>query len=279
MLGAIPDLDRRELSALEWSVHEITDNVLVHAQSPIGGLIQVSRFERREKRIEYIVADAGIGIPKTLRQSHPELSSDADALERAIQQGVTRDKAIGQGNGLFGSYKVCSHSRGSFYLESGRGKLTFNEKGFRVATENVPFEGTLVAAQINFSDPQLLAEALQFGERPHVIVDFVELNYEQHDREEVWVVLKKETTSFGSRIAGTPIRNKLVNLVRWCPGQRIIIDFDGIHLISSSFADEVMGKLFKELGPMTFAQRLEFKNVEPTVRQLLDKAITQRMSG
>jgi len=33
ILGAIPDLDRRELAALEWSVNEITDNVLVHSQS------------------------------------------------------------------------------------------------------------------------------------------------------------------------------------------------------------------------------------------------------
>jgi hypothetical protein len=40
ILGAIPDLDRRELAALEWSVNEITDNVLVHSQSPVGGLEQ-----------------------------------------------------------------------------------------------------------------------------------------------------------------------------------------------------------------------------------------------
>jgi hypothetical protein len=76
---------------LSGRLNEITDNVLVHAQSPIGGLVQVSTFKRTTKRIEYIVVDAGIGIPKTLRQSHPELS-DAAALENAIKQGVTRDK-------------------------------------------------------------------------------------------------------------------------------------------------------------------------------------------
>lgn len=280
ILGAIPDLDRRELAALEWSIHEITDNVLVHSRSPVGGLVQVSTFQRAKKRIEYIVVDAGVGIPGTLRQSHPELTSDAQALERAIREGVTRDKEVGQGNGLYGSYQVCSHSMGFFQLESGYGKLAFTEKeGLRVSTETVPFEGTLAAAQINFSVPQLLEEALRFAGRAHVPVDFVEINYEQYDRNEVLFVLKNEATSFGSRIAGAPVRNKLLNLVRMCPGQRIIIDFADIPIISSSFADEVLGKLFIELGPMTFAQRLEFRNVASTVQQLADKAIKQRASG
>jgi anti-sigma regulatory factor (Ser/Thr protein kinase) len=164
ILGAIPDLDRRELAALEWSVNEITDNVLVHSQSQIGGLVQVSTFQRVKKRVEYIVVDAGVGIPRTLRQSHPALSSDAAALEQAIREGVTRDKSIGQGNGLFGSYQICSHSMGSFQLESGHGKLAFSEReGLRVSSEKVPFDGTLVMAQINFSDPRLLEEALRFG--------------------------------------------------------------------------------------------------------------------
>lgn len=279
VLGAIPNLDRRELSALEWSVNEIADNVLVHSRSPIGGLIQVSTFQRASKRIQYIVADAGVGIPGTLRPSHPELTSDAAALERAIREGVTRDSDVGQGNGLYGSYQICSHSKGSFHLESGYGKLAFTEPlGLRVTTERVPFNGTLVVAQINFSDPRLLAEALSFGGRQHIPTDFVEMTYEQHDRPEVLFLMRNETTSFGSRIAGTPVRNKLLNLVNMCPGQRIIIDFADIPLVSSSFADEVLGKLFVALGPMTFAQRFEFRNVASTVKQLIDKAVTQRLS-
>jgi anti-sigma regulatory factor (Ser/Thr protein kinase) len=181
VLGAIPNLDRKELAALEWSVNEITDNVLNHAQSPIGGLVQVSTFQRARKRIEYIVADAGLGIPTTLRGTHPQLTSDADALDHAIREGVTRDKTIGQANGLFGSYQICSHSKGFFQVESGYGKLVFNERQrLHIATEKVPFEGTLVAAQIDFSVPYLLEEALKFDGKPYTPVDFVELRYEQH---------------------------------------------------------------------------------------------------
>jgi hypothetical protein len=101
VLGAIPDLHRKELAALEWSVNEITDNVLNHSNSEIGGLVQVSTLQLSKKRIEYIVADAGVGIPRTLRATHRHLTSDADALDHAIREGVTRDKNVGQGNGLF----------------------------------------------------------------------------------------------------------------------------------------------------------------------------------
>jgi len=279
VLGAIPELDRRELSALEWSVNEITDNVLNHAQSNVGGLVQVSTFQRTRKRIEYIVADAGLGIPATLRATHPALTSDAEALEQAIREGVTRDKSVGQGNGLFGSYQICSHSNGFFQVESGYGKLMFTDReGLRISSERIPYEGTMVAAQIDFSVPRLLEEALSFGGAVYKRTDYVELKYEQHGTDDLLFTFAQESASFGSRVAGAPVRKKLLNLAGMCPGRRILLDFGGIPLVSSSFADEVVGKLFAELGPLAFMQRFEFRNIEPTVRQLVDRAIAQRMA-
>lgn len=279
ILGAIPDLERKELAALEWSINEITDNVLNHAQSPIGGLVQVSTFQRSRKRIEYIVADAGLGIPSTLRSSHLNLTSDAAALEQAIREGVTRDKNVGQGNGLYGSYQICSHSNGFFQIESGYGKLMFSEReGLRIGTERIPYEGTLVAAQIDFSVPRLLEEALKFGGNSHQPVDYVELRYEQHDTENLLFKMAEESQSFGSRVAGAPVRKKLLNLARMCPNRKIVLDFENVPLVSSSFADEVVGKLFAELGPLAFMQRFDFRNIDQTVRQLVDRAIAQRLA-
>ena len=279
ILGAIPDLERKDFAALEWSVNEITDNVLVHSQSPIGGLVQMSTFQRVAKRVEYVVVDAGLGIPTTLRQSHPEITSDVEALDQAIREGVTRDTELGQGNGLFGTYEICSKSMGFFQVDSGYGKLQFNTGKFSITAEKVPFEGTLIAAQVDFSVPHLLEQALQFGGRQHSPMDFVELKYEQDGRPELVFEMKTEASSFGSRLAGTPVRNRLMNLLGMCPEQRVVIDFEGIPLISSSFADEVLGKLFAQLGPVTFSQRLELRNIAPTVKQLIDKAVLQRVGS
>jgi hypothetical protein len=90
--------------------------------------------------------------------------------------------------------------------------------------------------------------------------------------------MKKESGSFGSRPAGTPVRNKLKNLLNMSGSQKVYVDFEGIPLISSSFADEVFGKLFLEIGPLSFMQGFEFINIMKTVRQLIDKAIAQRMA-
>jgi hypothetical protein len=280
ILGALPDLERKDLAALEWSVNEITDNVLNHSRSTIGGLVQVSTFQRARKRIQYIVVDAGVGILSTLRDgAYPHISSDADALDKAIREGVTRDPKIGQGNGLFGSYQVCSHSKGFFQLESGYGKLALENGKLRITTEKVPYEGTLVAAEIDFSVPYLLEEALQFGGRPHrPPVDFIELHYEQPGGSDITFKMIDEGESYGSRAAGLSVRIKLANLVRMCPNRQVVVDFDGVPLVSSSFADEVFGKLFVELGPLTFMQTFQFSNLHPIVKGLVDKAIAQRMS-
>lgn len=229
--------------------------------------MQVSTFKKNRKTVEYIVVDAGLGIPTTLRATHSELTSDADALDHAIREGVTRDKNVGQGNGLYGSFQICCHSKGVFQVESGNAKLWFTEeRGLHVRSERIAFQGTLVAAQIDFSVPHLLEGALKFGGKAHQLVDFVELHYET-DGPDALFVLKQEAKSFGSRMAGAPVRNSLSNLARMCPDQRIIVDLSDIALVSSSFADEVFGKLFNQMGPMEFMRRFELRNVDATVKK------------
>jgi len=279
ILGAIDDIERNDFAALEWSVNEITDNVLTHSESPIGGLVQVSTFQKSRRLIQYIVADAGLGIPTTLRNTHSDITSDAHALDRAIREGVTRDKTVGQGNGLFGSYQICSQSRGSFLVESGYGRLSYAvNKGLQITISTAPYNGTIVVANIDFSNRGLLREALKFDGKFHSPVDFIETHYESDDLKKLIFIMKDEAASFGSRVAGTPVRNKLLNLVKMCPQQKIFLDFSDIPLVSSSFADEVFGKLFAELGPVSFMQHFDFKSLNEPAKQIIDYAISQRMT-
>jgi anti-sigma regulatory factor (Ser/Thr protein kinase) len=280
ILGAIPNIARKDFAALEWAINELTDNVLVHSQSPVGGLVQVSTFQRDRKRVEFIVADAGIGIPNSLRQGHPEITSDSEALDKAIREGVTRDKNLGQGNGLFGTFQICSRSKGSFQVESGYGKLRFYEPpGLKIGLETVPYEGTLVVAEIDFSVPDLLQEALKFNGRVTEPFDYVESHYEDTEARRVIFRVADETNSFGSRVAGRPLKNRLSNLARMCPTQEVIIDFTNVALVSSSFADELIGKLFAEFGPMEFMARFKLVGISTTVQQLIDRAISQRLAN
>lgn len=278
MLGAIPELERTDFAAFEWAVNELTDNVLVHANSSIGGLIQVSTFAKFRKRVQFVVADAGIGIPASLRGGHPEIRSDVEALDKAIREGVTRDTSIGQGNGMFGSYQICSKSEGSFLIDSGHACLKYEpHSGLAIHDQKAPYAGTLVVATIDFSNPELLQDALSFKGVKYQPVDFVETNYEMNGAGSIDFKLIEECQSFGSRVSGKPVQNKLLNLLKMSGNCVINVDFTGVPLLSSSFADEAFGKLFHKIGPVKFMQRIRLVHMMETSGALINKAIAQRM--
>ncbi len=142
--------------------------------------------------------------------------------------------------------------------------------------ESIPFNGSVVVCGIDYSNDLLLAKALQFGTKSFDPVDYIHLKYETDQNGSVVFRVLEEAASVGSRIAGAPVRMKLTNLVRMTGASPILVDFRGVSMISSSFADEVFGKTFLEIGPIDFATRLRFVNLDQTVKKLIDKAMMQR---
>lgn len=275
ILKSVGGLDRSRLKALEWSLNEITDNVLNHAESPVGGIVQVVTFPKKQL-VEFYVCDAGIGIPKSLRQGRPQLSDDVSALRQAIEEGVTRNNETNQGNGLFGTFKCCQVSGGEFDVLSGHVALRHRPGLVNTSKNAIPFKGTFVRASINYGFEQLLEKALIFKGKSHSPSgDYIERVYET-STDEINFHVSKELSVFGSREAGRLARNKIENLMDRGRAA-IVFDFSDIHLISSSFADEVFGKIFVDLGPIKFGQLCKFSNVDGTVQNLIDRAIAQRM--
>jgi hypothetical protein len=277
ILKNIDGYRREHLKAIEWSINEITDNVLMHANCPDGGFLQLSA-KPSAKLIEFAVVDAGDGIPKSLKSSQFQISGDVDALSKAIEQGVTRDQSIGQGNGLWGCYRLAVKSGGKFDIHSGNATLYYTSNaGLHSKREAVPYTGTGVHCCINYNDNLIIDDILGLGHRKFDPVDRLELKYEINSDDVVNFKLKDEAESLGSRVAGKKVRTTLRNLIA-CSECKIRVDFSDINLISSSFADEVFGKLFLELGPIGFSNRINLSKVETTVKLLVEKAISQRIS-
>lgn len=277
IMSSLEGFTREDLAAIEWSINEIMDNVINHSESSIGGFVQLSTFQRNRKRVEYVVCDSGVGIPKTLRPSKPEINSDADALDHAIREGVTRNSTTNQGNGLFGAFEVSRVSEGYIEIHSGYGSLVYNKHyGLHVKTEQIPIQGTIIVGCIDYSNPGLLAKALKFGGKTHYPTDFIELKFEDDSEDKIFFKMHEESRSFGSRRSAEPVMMKLKNLIKICQNYKIFVDFSEIPVISSSFADEVFGKLFVEMGPLAFIARFEFVNANDTVTSLINRAILLR---
>ena len=180
---------------------------------------------------------------------------------------------------MFGTFQISCVSEGYLEIHSGNGSLIYNKKdGLHIKTEQIPFNGTLLIASIDYSNPDLLGDALKFGGKPHYPIDFIENKFED-ERGKIKFIMTNEAFSFGSRKAAEPIKTKLKNLASICANARICIDFNDIAVVSSSFADEVFGKLFVEMGPLLFMQKFEFINISENVKNLIDRSITLRSSS
>ena len=62
--------------------------------------------------------------------------------------------------------------------------------------------------------------------------------------------LSQHGKSLGTREMGAKLRKDALDSIR--KGNKVLFDFSNIEIISSAFADELFGKLFVELGEMSF---------------------------
>ena len=276
LLGIFPRLHRDHFAALEWAINEITDNVLNHANSSIGGVVQLTT-KTKSSIIEIVVCDAGLGIPKTLKDSNPSILSDLTALDMSIQEGVTRNSDTNMGNGLFGSYSLSRLSEGYFHIYSGCASLDYHGKdrtGLRVRRQSIPYAGTAITCGISTREPDLLLKALTFGGKTH-IPGYSLLDRIVDTEDKIEMRLSEQSVSFGSREIAREVRTKIENILR-STSKPVKLNLKGVTIVSSSYADEIFGKLAKEMGLAPFGSRVEIVGSNANVDGVIRRAIKQR---
>ena len=121
-----------------------------------------------------------------------------------------------------------------------------------------------------------LREALSFQGADWEIFDFIDARYEAVEGE-FRIVMKDERRGTGSRDAGRALRTKTENLLAADAENSVTIDFSEVRMISSSFADEYLGKLRLSLGEADFTRRVRIVGLETSVRPVLAGAVSQRL--
>jgi hypothetical protein len=263
------------------------DNVLNHANSPVGGFVQLAIFPPT-KKIAFTVSDAGRGIRESLQEGIPNLYSDRVAIEQAVRSGVTRNSDVGQGNGLSGSLALATATGGWFRIRSGQAEIVWKppdpDPQYLETSSGERYYGTTVDVQLPYEADvdvgAILTSASRFpnySPAPYVLTDHIELRHLSADGKSIVLRMREETTGFGSRHTGEQMRMKTLNLLRAEQQLPLHIDWEGVQVIASSYADEFIGKLFIELGPVGFNARVRLLNLGSLVQSLIDKAIMQRM--
>jgi len=267
------------LQGLEWCINEVMDNVIQHASPTIGmqhGYVMAQVHEQHH-RVALCVYDYGQGIYNSLKDHPLSPKSSVDAITMAIREEVTRDKNIGQGNGLWGLQKIIQLNEGSLTILSGNGFCFFNGKEFSQDSDQLYIDknhqSTTVDFQLNCNKTVSIAEALN-GYRP------VNHRVEQMEDDQTKTIpyrLKDQASGTGTRQSGERIRNEILNLTKES-SYKVVIDFNGISVVSSSFADELIGKLVLELGFIGFTQRIQLIGMNDFIAPIVDRSVAQRMA-
>jgi hypothetical protein len=131
---------------------ELALNAVQHAESPIGAFGIIQFYESQAgRRFVCAVADGGIGIRQSLERN-PSLADkvpyDWDAIELALEEGISRTGSRTRGIGLFGVGEDMRKPGRQLIIHSGIGMLQINEATQGDPQRTTLFPGTLVSASI-----------------------------------------------------------------------------------------------------------------------------------
>lgn len=264
-------------TSIEWSINEVMDNVLQHSGEAYGFVM--GQLHASTEVIAFTVYDTGQGMFNSFKGSvhHPRTALDAITL--SMQEAVTRDSSIGQGNGLYGLHSIVKMGQGRLTITSGGSSYMYNS-GSVTTFERIPIlskkrPSTIVDFQFGYSSDVSLEKALIFNgikyEMPNLYVEEME-----DELGRVRYFIKDHAEGTGTRIAAQRVRNEILNILQEKPTQ-IILDFKDVSVISSSFADELIAKLLLQLGLYQFNQVMRLTGLDFSLQNVLHRSVVQRM--
>ena len=81
-------------------------------------------------------------------------------------------------------------------------------------------------------------------------------------------------TDFGSSEMGQKLRQKLLALING--GEKIVLDFTGVNVVSNSFADECIAKLLLEMPLDELKRHTTFRGLNPLAERSVLVALQRR---
>lgn len=263
------------LTAIEWSLNEVMDNVIQHAETDCGYIM--GQIHPTSKMIVFCIADAGRGILSSLLSSGRYSPKNAtDAITLALREGVTRDKSVGQGNGLWGLHRIVHGNTGTLNVSSAGASIESSPSGEGIRSSYVWLNrtkgGTVLDFRLDYSKPLSLKSVLN-GHETESMKIFKATN---EDGSIVHYKLSDKKSGYGTRKSGERIRKEVINLTRES-GIPVDVDFSGIGVVSSSFGDEFIGKMFLFMGPVKFNQLIRMTNMNESIAAIINKAMEQRL--
>ncbi len=153
--GSALTLTPVEEITVELAVTEMVQNVLDHAQSPVGGFVVAQGGKRKASVFELAIADPGLGISASLRRiaKYESLDTDLAGIQEALKPGVTSNpEGNNSGVGLSALRNAVRQNGGTLIVRSGTAVVE-SGRVERSADGLAALQGTLVAVKIRQDAP------------------------------------------------------------------------------------------------------------------------------
>jgi hypothetical protein len=264
------------IPALEWLANEILGNILTHAAAETPGLV-CAQYRPKQQRFDIGICDMGRGLLGSLQPTFPEVRSYGQAIDRAIERGVTRDPAIGQGNGMAGSYEIVRLNGGTYQIWTGDVVYELNKGKRRPGFQSMPAVfGTGVMFSLDTSKPVDLASTWIASATG---AECLFLNTQTEAASDSGLNVAAECLHTGGRAPGKLLRRKIQGLLPAMDGEPMILDFSGVKSAASSFLDELLGRLADEdpRGQAVFDGPVRIQGMNPTVQAMANVVVAQRL--
>ena len=267
------------LPALRWAVNEILDNVLRHADATDPGAVYCEYFPR-EHRLDVAICDVGRGIFASLGAT-TYLYSHGHAITQAVRRGVTRSTDIGQGNGLAGVVEIVKQNGGDLQIWTGNAVyrvINGDIKGFA----QIPLlPGTGVAFSLNTRNPVdlrdtwIASSGAAFLSWPTSATPARPVGSQSDEGSMVKVF--EECASTAMRGPAQRLRERILPMLLFSSATPLTLDFSSVDDASSSFLDELLGRLAAELGAQQFHHKINITGMSDLIQRMSNVVIQQRL--
>ena len=280
------------LHAFAWSLYEVMDNVFQHGEAKYGYISMQYHYSSRKLNIA--VTDIGKGIIRSMSEGmvlkdtkidsrvfmdHFRKSEYGSIIKYAVNKGVTSKGNNNKGMGLYGLTEAVSQNGGTFIIDSGKGAYEYNSQYGDSPSRTHKFESpiefgdrnddgikylTCVNWSLDVSKPVSMSNILN--------VEYISDETDEYYDEEIQghvIHMDEHKADVATRNGGVKVSNIIGNLVN-DGAEYIILDFESIEVVSSSFADEIIK------AEMRYQRKIFFKNQNRDIDLVLKYARNDR---
>jgi hypothetical protein len=272
-------------STLRYVLSELLYNTLEHGVSyfSYGGnnrrlpsILQFTWYETRHE-MHFIIADCGIGIKRHLEQTYPAFESDADALAKAMEPGVSGTFGItdpyraknNQGVGLYISSNIVQRLDADMHIVSSSGVLHVSPKDFTVRTIDSRWPGTFVLVSIKVEPTVAFAlESLMQELRLRADQEIANKSAAEAAGEFYLSI----SNHFGARAEDKELAARIRDryILPAIEAQKVVtLDFEAVTAAPHSLLGALLATPIKKLG-MSAYKRIKFINCLPEIRETID---------